>query len=157
MPVTSSSFLMDGPVQVDGSRWCVETHETGSVPVVVRYLAAGDADCQAIMLARVAGINAALADAEEAANFERDGAPTVAEMTAAQFADRLRAKYRASNAADTCRLAWWLLRRIAAGQITDAQCRTAFGVTTTQWTNFKTNTLTPQSNAWAAVIAAAGS
>ena len=158
MPVTASSAVQNGPVQADGSFQAVETHvlSVGS-PVVLSYLAAAGTDIAAVAAGRQASINAQLADAEEAGNYDRDGAPSLVELTAAQFAARLRAKYRASNAADTCRLAWWLLRRITAGQITDAQCQSAFGATANQWTNFKTNTLTPQSNAWASVIAAAGS
>lgn len=155
MPVTASSFTLEG-AQADGSRWCREVHQTSRGPVEFYYLAAANLDVDAVMNGRVASVNASLADAEEAANYERDGALSLGEMTAAQFADRLRARYRASNAADTCKLAWWLLRRITAGQITDAQCRAAFGLTSTQWSNFKTNTLTPQANAWAAIIAAAG-
>jgi hypothetical protein len=156
MPVTNSSFSLEH-AQFDGSRWCREVHTVPEGMREFHYLLAPGDDALAIMQGRVASVNDSLADEEEAANYERDGALTLVEMTAAQAAARLRAKYRASDRADTCRLAWWLLRRIAAGHITDAQCRTAFGLTTTQWTNFKTNTLTPQSNAWAAVIAATGS
>lgn len=157
MPVTSSTAAYDGPVQADGSRQVVETQAYTGGARVLRYLAAAGADISAIATARAAAVNADLADAEEAANYLLDGAPSLVEQTAAQFAARLRAKYRSSSASDTCRLAWWLLRRIAAGQITDAQCQTAFGLNATQWTNFKTNTLTPQSNAWASVLAATGS
>jgi hypothetical protein len=157
MPVTSSSFTLDPYTQTDGSRWVRELHTLLDGARELRYLLAPGGDATAIMQGRVAAVNEALADEEAEANFERDGALTLNEMTAAEFANRLRLKYRNSDKADTCRLAWWLLRRIAAGHITDAQCRTAFGLTTTQWTNFKTNTLTPQSNAWAAVLAATGS
>lgn len=156
MPVTNSSFSLDH-AQADGSRWVREIHTLPEGVRELRYLLAPGGDAQAIMQGRVASVNDALADAEEEANYERDGPLSLNEMTAAQFASRLRARYRDSNREDTCRLAYWLLRRIAAGQITDAQCRNAFGLTTTQWTNFKTNTLSPQSNAWAAVIAATGS
>lgn len=156
MAVTSSSYSLD-PEQVDGSRWCREVHTVVDGVRELLYLLAPGDDPQSIMQGRVTAVNDALADEEEMANYERDGPLTLNEMTAAQFASRLRIRYRNSDRTDTCRLAWWLLRRIAAGHITDAQCRTAFGLTTTQWTNFKTNTLTPQSNAWAAVIAATGS
>lgn len=157
MPVTASAFAFDGPVQSGGSRWVVETHTTPAGPRVFRYLMANGGDAQAVMTARVASVNAALAEEEELGSYERDAALALAEQTVAQFAARLRAKYKASGAADACRIAWWLSRRISAGHITDAQCVAAFGVTATQWTNFKTNTLTPQANAWAAVIAAVGS
>lgn len=157
MPVSSSSFALEG-AQADGSRWCREVHTvTGKPDVVFYYLVPAGFDPAPVMAERVAQVNAQLADSEAEDNFGRDGALTTGEMPAAQFAARLRERYRTSNAADTCKLAWWLLRRISAGHITDAQCRSAFGLTTTQWTTFKTNTLTPQSNAWASVIAAAGS
>ena len=156
MPVTATTAAFDGPAQIDGSRQVRETHTTPGGPVVMFYRAPVATDIAAIATARASQIAAQLADREEENNFGRDGPLALGEMTAAQFADRLRARYRASDKGETCRLAWWLLRRIAAGQITDAQCRAPFGMTLVQWTTFKTNTLTPQSNAWAAITAATG-
>lgn len=156
MPVLSSSLVMDGPVQADGSRWCVETHQTHLEPIELRYLAAEGTDCQAVMVGRVAALNTQLADAEEHANYERDGAPTLVGMTAAQFASRLRQRFRSSSREDTCRLAYWLLRRIAAGHITDTQARNAFGLSSAQWTTLKANKLQPRSDAWAVILAATG-
>lgn len=157
MAVISSSFSMDGPVQADGSRWCREKHNiTGGGSVDYYYLTPAGFDPTAKMSARVATVNTQLADEEAEENFDRDGAPTLAAMTLAQFGTRIRRRYLGATREDACRLAYWLTRRIAAGHITDAQCRNAFGLTTVQWTNFKVSKLTPQHDAWAAVIAATG-
>lgn len=137
--------------------WITETHTLAvGDPVVIRYLAPAGFDLAAGLAGRVAQVNAALAQQESVANMDRDGAPTLNEMTGAQFADYLRAAYRSSSQRDTCRIAYWLLRRIAAGQITDARCQTAFGLTAAQWTTLKTNKLQPRSDAWTAELAAIG-
>lgn len=156
MPVTASTFTLSG-AQKDGSRWCREAHTlTGGATALFDYLGPANADNSAIMNARVASVNLQIAEDEALANMDRDGALTVLHQTAAQFASRFREEVRQATRERACYLAWWLLRRIAAGQITDAQCQTAFGMTASAWTTFKTNTVTPRSNAWAAVIAASG-
>ena len=65
MPVTNSSYVLDGHTQADGRIYVTETH-TLSVgnPMVIMYLAAVGADYNAIMNARVAGINEQLAEEE---------------------------------------------------------------------------------------------
>lgn len=156
MPVTSSIASFDGPVQRDGTRWIREVHSTLGQDVELLWLGNPGVDLQAVASARSAIINSQLAEAEATDNLSRDEAPVLVEMTASQLAARVRERYRAADRDEACRLAYWLTQRITAGQITDAQCRTAFGVTNTQWTNFKANKLTPQANAWAAVLAATG-
>lgn len=76
-------------------------------------------------------------------------------QTKAQFAARWRAKFRAASREEACRMAAWLLDRIDAGDFTDAQVRTAFGLTTTQYNNLKTR-LTSMRTAWQALQQAAG-
>jgi hypothetical protein len=158
MPVTASSATFDGPPQADGSRMVIERHQcaNGVPDVQFVYFAPAGFDPSTVLAGRTAMINAQLADAEATADMSNDGAPVAVEQTMTAFLQAMRAAYKASDKADTCRLAWWLLRRIAAGQIADTQCQAAFGRSAAQWTSFKTNTLTPQSNAWAAVIAATG-
>lgn len=158
MPVVSSAQAFDGPVQIDGRRMVIERHQCsdGNERRFI-YYALPDADIAPATQARVAVVNAAMADDEAASNMDRDAAPALAEMTVDQLLLKVREVYRASDRADTCKIAWWLLRRIANGNVTDVQCRTAFNVGATAWNNFKTNTLTPQSNAWASVITATGS
>lgn len=137
----------------------VERHQcaNGVQDQLFFYLGSAGFDPSTVLPGRAAQINATLAAIEASANMAADSAPVSNEQTVAAFLVKLRAAYRSASKGDACQIAWWVLRRIAQGQLTDAQFQAAFGVTATQWTNFKTNTLTPQSNAWAGVIAAAGS
>ena len=57
-------------------------------------------------------------------------------QTAAQFADRLRAKWRAAEKLEKGRLATWIIDRHTAGDITTAQIRTAFQLDAAQFTAF---------------------
>lgn len=59
-------------------------------------------------------------------------------QTAAQFVARFREAYRNAERERCVRMARWLLSAIQAGDVTDAQCRTAFGLNVTQWNNLKT-------------------
>jgi len=59
-------------------------------------------------------------------------------QTGEQFITRLREAYRNSERERLVLIAKWLLARIQAGDVTDAQCRTAFGLNTTQWNTMKT-------------------
>ena len=59
-------------------------------------------------------------------------------QTAAQFIARFREAYRNSDRERCIQLARFVLSRIQAGDLTDAQVRSAFGLTTVQWNNLKT-------------------
>ena len=59
-------------------------------------------------------------------------------QTAAQFVSRFREAYRNGERERLVQLAKFIINRLAAGDITDAQCRTAFGLNTTQWNTLKT-------------------
>lgn len=59
-------------------------------------------------------------------------------QTAAQFIARFREAYRNGERDRVIQLARFIISRIQAGDITDAQCRTAFGLNTTQWNTLKT-------------------
>lgn len=59
-------------------------------------------------------------------------------QTAAQFISRFREAYRNADRDRCVQLARFVISRIQAGDITDAQCRTAFGLNTTQWNALKT-------------------
>lgn len=76
-------------------------------------------------------------------------------QTAAQFAARLRARFRSASRLEAARIATWVMDRIAAGDITDAQMRAAFSLTTAQWTALKTR-LTTMRTAYRAIEAARG-
>lgn len=77
-------------------------------------------------------------------------------QTPTQFAARLRERWRNSSREECCRIAWWIIERLNAGDVTDTQLRNAFGLTVTQWNNLKTNKLIPMHDAWAAVLVAEG-
>lgn len=76
-------------------------------------------------------------------------------QTAAQFAARLRERFRNANREEAARLAKWILDHLEAGDFTDAQIRNAFGLTAGQWTTLKAKMTTLRTN-YAAVQAAAG-
>ncbi len=76
-------------------------------------------------------------------------------QTAAQFAARLRERYRNASKVEACRLAKWMLDHIEAGDFTDTQVRNAFGLTAGQYTTIKAKWTTMRTN-YEAVQAAAG-
>jgi hypothetical protein len=59
-------------------------------------------------------------------------------QTAQEFIARFRQAYRNGERERLVQLAKFIISRIQAGDITDAQCRNAFGLTTTQWNTMKT-------------------
>lgn len=157
MTVLSSTATLEG-AQADGSRWCREVHTIPDGTTVEFYYSTppGFTQANAIAAARAADVADWLAAREAEDNIERDGPPSLVHQTPVQFAVRLREYVRSGERERACQLAWWLLRRIADGHITDAQARAAFGLTVAQWTNFKSSTLIPRSNAWASMLAAEG-
>ena len=157
MGLVSSSFALETVVQPDGSRWCTETHVlSGGVIRACQYLSASGLDNAAIMAGRGAVIAELIRRQEIIDAVLVDAPVALIQQTITQFLVDLRARYKASEKAEACYLAWWLLRRIADGSITDAQCAAAFGLTAPQWTNAKTNTLSPRSANYAGSIAATG-
>ena len=59
-------------------------------------------------------------------------------QTAEAFIARVRAAYREGNSEQIVKIARFLIARVQAGDVTDAQLRTAFGLNTTQWSALKT-------------------
>jgi hypothetical protein len=59
-------------------------------------------------------------------------------QTPQQFIVRFRQAYQEGQRERLVKLAAFILARIAAGDITDAQCRSAFNLTVAQWNNLKT-------------------
>ena len=80
---------------------------------------------------------------------------TLRYQTPAQFAARLRERYRNASREEACGIAKWILDHLEAGDFTDAQLRNAFGLTVTQWNTLKTK-LTNLRTAYEAVMAAKG-
>lgn len=76
-------------------------------------------------------------------------------QTLAQFAARLRQRYKNANREESARFAKWILDHLEAGDFTDAQIRNAFGLTAGQWTTLKAKMTTRRTN-YEAVQAAAG-
>jgi hypothetical protein len=154
MAIVSSVFKL-GHAQKDGRRYVIERHtdDAGGVHQF-EYLAA-DGDHNAVMLSRVPQLEEQLADREFRQTINADSAFTLNHQTAAQFAARLREVYRTLEKEEVCRVAWWLIRRILAGHVTDNQVRNAFGMTVQQYNNFKTR-LQAAHDHWQAVIDARG-
>ena len=66
-------------------------------------------------------------------------------QTPAEFAARLVARFKAASQLDKGRIATWIYDHYQAGDFTAAQLRTAFGMTTTQFTAFVTRIQTLRS------------
>lgn len=63
---------------------------------------------------------------------------TLKHQTVQQFVARVREAYRSRNREELMKVARWILAAINRGDITDANCRNAFGLNTTQWSELKT-------------------
>jgi hypothetical protein len=75
-------------------------------------------------------------------------------QTAEQFVARIREAYRNEERDRLIQIARFIISRIQAGDLTDAQCRNAFGLNVTQWNNLKTkmqNWITAQNAVQSAV------
>jgi hypothetical protein len=59
-------------------------------------------------------------------------------QTAEAFVSRVRAAYRDGDPERLVKIARFIIARIQAGDITDAQVRNAFGLNTSQWNTLKT-------------------
>lgn len=76
-------------------------------------------------------------------------------QTPAQFAARLRERYRSGSKEECARIAKWIIDHIEAGDFTDAQVRGVFALTAGQWATLKAKMTTLRSN-YEAVQAAQG-
>jgi hypothetical protein len=59
-------------------------------------------------------------------------------QTASQFVTRFREAYRNAERERLVQMAKWILSALSRSDITDAQCRNAFGLNTNQWNTLKT-------------------
>lgn len=157
MAIVSSRLEVDAHLQRDGRRGVTERHvDSTGVEHLHVYKPVDGSDYQAVMLARVPRIEAALAESEFLEALEVEGWSPLQHQTAAQFAARFRARYRDASRVECAKLAKWILDRIDGGSFTDAAVRNAFGLTVTQWNALKSSKLTPQRTAYNAVLAAQG-
>lgn len=156
MAIVSSEFFV-GALQADGRAYVREEHTDHLGQVHRReYGPVGQVDYAAICAARAVRLAEILAEAEFLDRITRVGALGLQHQVAADFATRLRERYRLLGKADAAYLSWWVIEMINAGHVTDAQVRNAFGMTVQQYTNLKTNKLQPQHDLWVALEAAVG-
>lgn len=59
-------------------------------------------------------------------------------QTTEAFVAKVRAAYREGDPEVLLKIAKFIISRISSGDITDAQCRNAFGLNSSQWTTLKT-------------------
>lgn len=104
--------------------------------------------------ARVAVLNVERADREMQEMIE-NGTAVRRYQTAGELAARFRAAYLVAARQQTAKMAYWLIERINDGTFTDVQVRSAFGLTTTQYTAMKARATTLHDE-WAGVLAAVG-
>lgn len=147
MAITSSFFAL-GPAQRDGRRYCTETHsDAQGVAAIIEYLAAVGANHAGIMAARAITLSDQLADDEARAKVQIDANPTPFRFqTGAEFLNRLRAYYKQASQSDCAYLATWILNRIEAGDVTDAQLQNVFNLTAGQYATIKSKWTTLRSN-----------
>lgn len=138
MPATLISSYVIGHPQADGRRYIVETHvDQYTIARVLEYLAAIGTDYDALLATHKAAL-ASLVESLEINAMLQLGAPlTLKYVTKAQLGNAFRARYKDATRDEACRLAKWLLDHIDAGDFTDAQVQTFFGLTTQQYTDMK--------------------
>lgn len=155
MAIVSSTHTV-GPAQKDGRSFVYEVHtdQYGQV-YLAEYLAVANADYVTIKTDRAAVIYQSLIDAEIAAMLVLGAALTLRFANKNALAAAYRQAYKAASRDEAARLAKWLLDHIDAGDFTDAQVQSAFGLTAGQYTTLKTK-WTNLRTAYNAVIAAQG-
>jgi hypothetical protein len=150
MPVANSTFALR-KAESDTRKYCLETHTlTVGGPLLVEYLSTGAMNNAAIMAARVPLLNETLAD-QEVRNIVFGLATVVSnENSAAQRTARIRAFIASYSGVDLSQLVSRVMDLLDAGQLLDADMRTAFGLTQNQWNNVKSQMTTIRTN-WIAV------
>lgn len=159
MPIVNSSYST-GHLQVDGRRYVREVHilNTG-LQKIIEYLAKANIDYNAVMLARVPIINAALAEDECWDNLraiyssETDGGAAVLTFNHISPTDCLtwlRGIYKSLVREQAGIIAGWILVNV-----TDAQLKNVFNITSGQLAALKTR-LSNNYNAWLAIKNMAG-
>lgn len=142
--------------QKDGRCYVVEKH-TDSLGNVypIEYGPVGKIDYQTVMDARAVQMGIQIADQEADALWSNGVWKAPTQQTGAELAARFRAAYKDASQLRAAQMAWWLIERITAGDITDAQARNAFGLTLAQYTPLKAR-MTTLHDQYAAVMAARG-
>jgi hypothetical protein len=76
-------------------------------------------------------------------------------QTAAELAARFRARYRDATGIDAAKLAYWLIERVIANDLSDAQMEDAFGLTATEYNSVAAR-MSALHDSWANVLGAQG-
>ncbi len=133
-----SSTYAEGVPQKDGRRYVVERHvDSIGAEHVREYLASQGADYQSIMGAAAVVISDLLGHAELMTALASEGPIVAQQQTLNQLAQRLRAYYQTSQRDECARIAAWIIARLEAGMLTDAQMRNVFNLTAAQWTTLR--------------------
>ena len=138
--IVSSVLDADTAPQKDGRTYVRELH-TDSVGATYRfeYLASPSMDRNAIMLARAATLIPDAQTREMLLAIALDlPLASLQYSTPAQAAAFVRAHYQQATRNELALTAQWILDRITAGEVTDAQVANAFNLTTAQWNTLKT-------------------
>jgi hypothetical protein len=134
MGIVSTTLAEDNHDQRDGSRYVQEFHSDAAGKVHrFEYRWRAGMDRAAIAAARAVQLAESVAEAEVASALAADAAPNIVQQTAAQFLARLREKYRGATREEAARIARWIVRRIDAGHVTEAQLRNAFNLSVAEW------------------------
>jgi hypothetical protein len=130
----------DAVTQRDGSRWVkfIYSDAQGVVKHSLFRSFDDDATLAAEATASLDAMLGVLADHEAHLALLRDEAPTLRFQTGAEFLGRLRAFYRDASREDVCSMAQWIRNRVAAGEVTTAQLRNAWGLSQAAWDALKT-------------------
>lgn len=153
--LTSSTFAL-GKV-VDGIQEVVETHvDILGGQHVYPYRAAVGSDFTAFMNNRAAALQEMLPRREFDLAMQTPARPVLRFQTAAEFATRIRQAYKGALTIDCMQIAYWIVERLNAGDVTDLQLQNAFGLTANQYNTLKTTILIPQHDHWVAVLGAVG-
>jgi hypothetical protein len=156
MSITNSTYTL-GNTQISGQTICVELHTDSDGKVHrIEYLASIGTNYTAVMVARAAMLEGRIKYAElHHAIFTGEWNYVLTQTTANELAAFVRALYRESDKDTLARVAKRILEWITNGRFTDAQIRTAFGLSAAQWTTLKSK-MQILADARAAVEAATG-
>ena len=154
--ITNQVIIDDSP-QYDGRRWVRFRYDFDvgvsylSCPILI--LAIDDATATMNSIAPL--VLQSKIDDECWKNVATDATPAFVYVTKSQFVAWLRNQYKYASGETVAMIATWLMNRIDAGDITDSECETAFGLTATQWNTVKTK-LTNYRTQWLSIQAAVG-
>jgi hypothetical protein len=127
-----------GHAQVDGRRYVLEIHTDAQGEFArIDYLAADGLDYDAVATAHEASLLESSAAQELEIAIAEDAMPLLRFFDLDGLIARMRELFRNNERERLCEIARWILARINAGDLTDTQVRTAFGLTAGQYNALK--------------------